>query len=246
MTVPLIQATLAFAYSKDINNNALKTSGIDNTREDMEGAVVAASILPLVHACDPDDASIIHENMRIGSSDVTNFRQVKAALERNYRCMGVACDEVGGIRDQEIETSVVYQRYAGPCECDYNSSSINETPSNVFATERQPQRCFPAETPIEDDPLPLENGEETEPSEDETEPSESVSNNEESPSSSEDVSSSTGQGPVASGSEDEDLTDSEETSGSCGSIPLLDWKLLSLGILQLFVVSALLIPLPQI
>lgn len=95
MNIPLIQGTLRYAY-KTGNLPADPQKSQDMSKEDAEGAVFAASILPKIHHCNPDDANIILDNMYL-NSDVTDFTAVKEAFERNYGCLGVTCDTVGGL-----------------------------------------------------------------------------------------------------------------------------------------------------
>ena len=95
MKVPLIQGTLRYAH--------LREKGIvayEPTRQKSQlhaaGAVFAASVLPLVHFCNPSDAAALYETMRADQVNV-NFKQVKRALEANYKCMGVTCASVGSL-----------------------------------------------------------------------------------------------------------------------------------------------------
>ena len=93
MAVPLIQGTLRYAYLTD-----KQTSSEFDEKSNAEGAVFAASILPVVHACSPGDAQIIYENMYAGSPSA-DFAAVKSAFERNYGCMGISGSDVGGLYD---------------------------------------------------------------------------------------------------------------------------------------------------
>ena len=63
-----------------------------------EGAVFAASVLPLVHYCNPAAASTISGQMKFGLYDAgtfPDFASVKKALEEAYPCLGVSCAQVG-------------------------------------------------------------------------------------------------------------------------------------------------------
>jgi hypothetical protein len=106
MTVPLIQGTLRYVYitiAKTITEKA-----------EAEGATFAATVLPIVHACSPNDAKIIYDNMRQGKAG-TDFAAVKEAFKRNYPCIGIACSDVGGIFD---DANAVYLSGAEPCGVD--------------------------------------------------------------------------------------------------------------------------------
>ena len=105
MAVPLVQGTLRYAY----------INGPQQTRSPKslgEGAVFAASVLPIVHACSASDASTIYVNMKVGGSS-TSFTAVKTAFENNYACMGITCSEVGGYYDTDNSR---YFPDATPCD----------------------------------------------------------------------------------------------------------------------------------
>lgn len=93
MAVPLVQGTIRYAYLTD---TALSPTVDEKAKA--EGAVFAASVLPVVHDCSPSDAQIIYDNMAVGSLG-TDFPAVKAAFERNYNCMGISANDVGGLFD---------------------------------------------------------------------------------------------------------------------------------------------------
>lgn len=106
MIVPLVQGTMRYAYINDYQ--AAVTTG---DKALAEGSVFAASVLPLVHDCNADDAQFIYDNMRQGFGS-PNFKGVKQAFERNYECMGITCSAVGGLYDGgDLE----YLEHAGPC-----------------------------------------------------------------------------------------------------------------------------------
>jgi len=128
MTVPLIQGTLHSAYTVGVQMN---------TREEIraEGAVLAASILPLVHACNAEDANMIYTNMKVGAETIPNFLVVKAAFENNYECLGIKCEDIGGIIDPNKRGQYSYLESAGPCGVDASTidsaDSINEESARV-------------------------------------------------------------------------------------------------------------------
>lgn len=90
MMVPLIQGTLRYAYITSTDENA-------GEKAEAEGATFAASILPIVHACDEDAAETIYRNMKVGQANGANFAEVKEAFESVYSCMGVRGRDVGGL-----------------------------------------------------------------------------------------------------------------------------------------------------
>lgn len=109
MAVPLVQGTLRYAYITDKQPSGEK--------EEAEGAVFAAAVLPLVHACNAADAEVIYNNMAVGSGGA-DFGEVRLAFERNYECMGITCEDVGGLWNGDSD----YLPDAAPC-----TSSSNKT-----------------------------------------------------------------------------------------------------------------------
>jgi hypothetical protein len=105
MTVPLVQGTLRYAHIQDKLNQ--KTE-----KAEAEGATFAAAVLPILHACNEQDAKTVYDNMRVGNGKNAQFELVKGAFERNYGCMGITCKDVGGILSADNES---YFDGAGPC-----------------------------------------------------------------------------------------------------------------------------------
>ena len=125
MPVPLIQGTLRYAYKTDITYN----SAVGRTEKSMaEGAVFAASVLPVLHACSADAAKTVADNMKVGATS-TDFKAVKAAFESQYECMKISCKDVGGLYNT---ASQGYYQDAGPC-VDSSNTPVN-TSSNKGLT----------------------------------------------------------------------------------------------------------------
>jgi Low iron-inducible periplasmic protein len=91
MFVPLIQGALQSAYLQNGNSAA------DDGEAEGEGAAFAAGVLPLVAACNADDAATIFDNMQPSGDYTADFAAVKKAFENNYECLGITCADVGGI-----------------------------------------------------------------------------------------------------------------------------------------------------
>jgi len=91
MSIPLIQATLDSAFAIAQGDSSSKTKA--------EAAAFAGSILPQVAKCSASDAETIKNNLWIDSSslDMDGFNAVKDAFENNYSCMGVTCEDIGGM-----------------------------------------------------------------------------------------------------------------------------------------------------
>jgi len=94
MTVPLVQGSLRYAYK-------IGMVAADRSQKNAaEGAVFAASVLPLVNYCNPASAATIAANQKFGLFDAgtyPNFPAVKAAFEETYACLGITCAQVGGL-----------------------------------------------------------------------------------------------------------------------------------------------------
>merc|ERR1711904_477464 len=116
MSIPLVQGSLRYAW-KVAEDQGGET-------EKAEGAVFSAAILPRVSACDTAKAKIISDNMKI---DATNhmsagFTAVKAAFEATYCCLGINCDDIGGL----LKSSTVlgdYHDCSGGANCAVPCSS---------------------------------------------------------------------------------------------------------------------------
>ena len=106
MTVPLIQSTLLHALA-----HALQLNPTSPASDKASGAVFATSVLPIIASCSKVDAATIFSNMRIDAT-ATNFTAVKAAFERNYACIGIQCDDVGGVWDGDM-----HQFFSGAAPC---------------------------------------------------------------------------------------------------------------------------------
>jgi len=106
MFVPLIQGTIQYAH--------WQRNGDSDTRSAVEGATWAATILPLIHACNSVDADVVYQNMKFDDFDTgVDFVAVKQALEKNYKCLRITCEDVGGLWD---DSSKKYKTGAEPCD----------------------------------------------------------------------------------------------------------------------------------
>jgi hypothetical protein len=115
--VPMIQGTLRYAYITGVQPAATQ-------KAEAEGAAFAAAVLPMVHSCNKDDAQTIYDNMQTGQANTAQFLAVKIAFENNYDCLGITCQDVGGLWNSADE---IYFEGAGPCGSsgDSGSSSNN-------------------------------------------------------------------------------------------------------------------------
>jgi hypothetical protein len=108
MSVPLVQGALHHAYKveKLVRRSEVKAAG----------AAFAAAILPRVAACNAPAAKIIADHMNIdvaSAATTTSFIKVKQAFESTYDCLGITCEDVGGLLSSEGGKS--YYPSAEPC-----------------------------------------------------------------------------------------------------------------------------------
>jgi len=108
MSIPLIQGSIRYAYKVGEDGEGLKAKA--------EGAVFSAAILPRVAACDAAKAQIISNNQKIdaGTFMTSGFKAVKEAFEATYECLGITCEDIGGLLVSAVEPGV-YKDKAAPC-----------------------------------------------------------------------------------------------------------------------------------
>merc|ERR1719389_585584 len=109
MSIPLVQGSLRYAWKVAEDPGAGET-------EKAEGAVFSAAILPRISACDTAKAKIISDNMKIDATThmSAGFTAVKEAFEATYECLGITCEDIGGLLVSAVEPGV-YKDKAAPC-----------------------------------------------------------------------------------------------------------------------------------
>jgi len=105
MTVPLVQGVLQRAH-------ALDRHGDHQMAIQGQGAAFAAALLPLVDTCSQSGALTIYNDLTPGRGTIGSYDVVRFALERSYGCLGITCEDVGGLLDP---TGNGYYAGAGPC-----------------------------------------------------------------------------------------------------------------------------------
>lgn len=124
LKVPIVQSVLRYAYVRD---HVLILDIDDEPKAEAFGATYAAAIVPLVHKCHRADANLIYEHLRMGSdTSSVSFQRVKEALENNYECMGISCEDIGGIWTEEG-----FAEGAEPCVSDTAITNAGREESNV-------------------------------------------------------------------------------------------------------------------
>lgn len=110
MTIPLVQGLLRYVYLADPQGG----QGAD--KEAAELWAFSAAVLPRIHECNEDVASIIEANTNIESIDAPvsdGYVEIKAQIEKVYECLGMTCDDVGGLL---MEGATSYVSGMEPCK----------------------------------------------------------------------------------------------------------------------------------
>lgn len=110
MLVPLIQDALWHAHINDVKPESLLKEKHAAQKISAGAATVAAAILPLIDACDQQASFAVYENLHTGHE--ASFSTVKRALESTYECLGITCENVGGLY---IIKQGTYVAGAEPC-----------------------------------------------------------------------------------------------------------------------------------
>jgi hypothetical protein len=136
MLVPFIHGLLR-------NSWILKYENPDGDKIASEGLHFATVMLPLIHHCNAADAETLAENMKFGGT--VSFTTVKNLLEKNYHCLGISCDQIGGLFDTVTNS---YRTDAEPCNGVTPVPTINPFPVPTKA----PVPVAPVR--VDDDPVP--------------------------------------------------------------------------------------------
>jgi hypothetical protein len=111
MKIPLVQGLLRYSYVRHYEMDSVPLDEQERTMA--ESATFAATLLPLVHACDPKAAATIHANTQIGVKVKTDYQAVRNAISSVYECLGIDdCKVIGGVWD---ETTKEYKTGGYPC-----------------------------------------------------------------------------------------------------------------------------------
>lgn len=99
LTVSRVQGVLRYAYRMGKNKSR-------KDKEIAEGAAFAFGLLPQIYACNKKSAAILASNTNIGGERTSqrngksvSFGNVRAALECNYKCLGIRFSDVGSLND---------------------------------------------------------------------------------------------------------------------------------------------------
>lgn len=111
MTIPLLQGAMRYNFIRNFDLGAAE-------KIEVEGAVFTASVVPFVFHCNQEDAAVILENSEIGSREI-DYSKLRGAFENNYECLGVTCEDIGGLYDKGA-----YIEGAEPCEDGSGSAAL--------------------------------------------------------------------------------------------------------------------------
>ncbi|CAE6952543.1 Slc25a29 [Symbiodinium sp. CCMP2456] len=116
MYVPLIQNLLYASYKL-----ATKMSNEETLiqRDRGHGIFFAKAMQPKLASCAQDVADIVARNLLVPKSEEPmqdGYAEVKLALERTYDCLGLQCEDIGGILEDPLsQANVKYAPGAEPC-----------------------------------------------------------------------------------------------------------------------------------
>ena len=83
--IPLIQGTMSCAYKLFISRSKKLVANC---------AMFAATVLPRVHAADPDHATTIYENTKVGAVS-TDYMAVWDVFKGVYDALGITAEDIG-------------------------------------------------------------------------------------------------------------------------------------------------------
>lgn len=120
MTVPLVQGLLRAAYHSSTETSTTETSEtIDMAKG--EAAAFAATVVPILHNCSAEDAAFVQQQLEYqNNGEDRDYVAIKQTLERHYQCMGITCEQVGGLWDDSTDG---YREGADACVTTYDDNS---------------------------------------------------------------------------------------------------------------------------
>jgi hypothetical protein len=118
MFVPLVQGLLQSVY--EMNQNSIEHNSEDDHEQQQQqqdvlharSIAMAAAVLPVLAHCNLGDAQKVYKaiidgeveqqqepEQPAGAGALEHFQLVKSVLENQYHCMGITCQDVGGLVD---------------------------------------------------------------------------------------------------------------------------------------------------
>jgi len=118
MLVPLVQATIRATYASTSKSG--NVHDVDIARG--EASSYVATLLPYIYNCSQADAEFLYEQLDYANPLAPDFEAIKATFERNYECLGITCEDVGGLWDS---ATGAYRQGASPCASSQSSSATS-------------------------------------------------------------------------------------------------------------------------
>ena len=107
MTAALVQALLRSTHQSNAQYAAAEAKDIARG----EAATYAAAVVPILQNCSATDADFVFQQLEYKSEN-RDYVAIKQVLEKHYECMGITCEQVGGLWDAE---TMSYFSGASPC-----------------------------------------------------------------------------------------------------------------------------------
>lgn len=137
MKIPLVQRVLRHAYAIDNHSNRLdKTQGL--------AAAFAASLAPHLYVCQRSTAHMVWKDLQPGNAPGVSFELLKLNLERVYDCLGITCEDVGGLVHGDPSSGLEY--FPGAEPCGYVVPSVPTQPAPTAPTSPVPAPTVSAPT----------------------------------------------------------------------------------------------------
>jgi len=83
----------------------------------------STGMLPQLYKCDRSAAEIVDKKFQLvkGNTFKGTIEEFLVVLRKNYQCLGITCEDVGGLWDKKEGTTDPQEYYPGaePCTTDY-------------------------------------------------------------------------------------------------------------------------------
>jgi hypothetical protein len=141
MMIPLVQRILRHAYELDLQENQQAITQGD-------AAAFMASLAPYMYACQRSSAHMLWNDLAPGNATKASFEVLKFTLERTYDCLGIRCEDVGGLLHIDPSGSgLLYNKGAEPCGyVPPASESLDKTAATSLADKNNKDRNQTAST----------------------------------------------------------------------------------------------------
>jgi len=127
--IKLIQSAQLVSYIQGVARYAYKISAeedpslAENNKEYAEGMAFSTGMLPQLYKCDRSAAEIVDKKFQLvkGNTFKGTIEEFLVVLRKNYQCLGITCEDVGGLWDKKEGSTDPQEYYPGaePCTTDY-------------------------------------------------------------------------------------------------------------------------------